>query len=71
VAELQEEATRVQAATVMAKTHAAPAERMAQKRAVLLATAHGEADNAAWRVFALKGELWPRRNFRACRPRWL
>jgi hypothetical protein len=44
--ELQEEATRVWVAAVMAEACAAWAEKMAQERAILLATAHGEADEA-------------------------
>jgi hypothetical protein len=36
---------------------AAQAERMAQEKAVLLATTHGEADEVAQRVFILEGEL--------------
>jgi type II secretory pathway component PulM len=46
VVELQEEATQVWVAAVMAEACAAWAEKMAQERAVLLATAHGEADEA-------------------------
>jgi hypothetical protein len=41
----------------MAETRAARAERMAQERAVLLATARGEVDEAAERVSTLLGEL--------------
>jgi hypothetical protein len=54
---------------------------MAHERAILLATAHGEADEAAHRVFALEGELKLelrtgltvrlKRNFQAWLPRWL
>jgi hypothetical protein len=41
----------------MAEAYAAWAEKMAQERAVLLATAHGEVEEAAQRVSALKGKL--------------
>jgi hypothetical protein len=41
----------------MAEAYAAWSEKMAQERAVLLATAHGEAEEAAQRVSALKGKL--------------
>jgi hypothetical protein len=57
VAELQEEVTQARAAIVMAETRAARAERMAQERAVLLATSRGEADEVAQRASALEGEL--------------
>jgi hypothetical protein len=57
VVELQEEVTPAWVAAIMLETHATQAERMAQERVVLLATAHGEADVAAQRVSALEGEL--------------
>jgi hypothetical protein len=57
VAEPREEVTRARAAVVMAETCAALAEKMAKERVVLPATACGEADEAAWRVSALEGEL--------------
>jgi hypothetical protein len=47
----------VQAAAVMVETHAARVEMMAQERLVLLATAHGEANEAAQRVSTLDSEL--------------
>jgi hypothetical protein len=47
MAELQEEVTRAWVAAVMAGTFATQAERMAQERAVLLATTCGEASEAA------------------------
>jgi hypothetical protein len=49
--------TQAQATVVMVKTRATHAEMMAQERVILLATACGEADEAAQRVFALEGEL--------------
>jgi hypothetical protein len=57
VAELRSEVTQAQATVVMVKTRATHAEMMAQERVILLATACGEADEAAQRVFALEGEL--------------
>jgi hypothetical protein len=57
VAELREEVTRVWAAAIMEETRAARAKRMAQERVVLLATTHGETDEAVQRVSALEGEL--------------
>jgi hypothetical protein len=57
VAELQEDVTRAWAIVVLAETHAARAEKMAQERLILMATAHGEADEATQRVSALEGEL--------------
>jgi hypothetical protein len=57
MAELQEEVTRARVTAVMIGTHAAQAERMAQERTVLLATARGEASEAAKRVSALESEL--------------
>jgi hypothetical protein len=47
----------VQAAAIMVETRAARAEMMAQERLVLLATAHGEANEAAQRVSTLDSEL--------------
>jgi hypothetical protein len=47
MAELQEEVTRAWVAAVMVGTFATQAERMAQDRAVLLATTCGEASEAA------------------------
>jgi hypothetical protein len=41
----------------MAEAHAARAERMALERAALLATTHGEADQATQRVSTFEGEL--------------
>jgi hypothetical protein len=57
VAKLQEEVTWAWAAPVMAETHAARSERMAQERVILLATARAKADEVAQRVSALEGEL--------------
>jgi hypothetical protein len=57
VAELREEVTQARAAIVMAETRAARVERMAQERAVLLATSRSEADEVAQRASALEGEL--------------
>jgi hypothetical protein len=57
VVELWEEVTQVQAAAIMVETRAARAEMMAQERLVLLATAHGEANEAAQRVSTLDSEL--------------
>jgi hypothetical protein len=57
VAELREEVTQVRVAAVMAGARTARAEKMAQERGVLLATAHGEVDTVAQRVSALEGEL--------------
>jgi hypothetical protein len=57
VAELWKEVTQAWAATIMPETQVARAERMAQERAILLATARGEADEAAQRVSALEGKL--------------
>jgi hypothetical protein len=47
VAELREEVTRARAAAIMVGTRAAQAEKMAQERAIMLATTDGEADEAA------------------------
>jgi hypothetical protein len=57
VAELWEEVTRVWVAAIMAETRAARAEKMAQERAVLLATVHSEVDEVAERIFILEGDL--------------
>jgi hypothetical protein len=57
VAKLQEEVTRTHVVAIMVEACAAQAERMAQERAVLLATAHGEADKVARMVSFLEGEL--------------
>jgi hypothetical protein len=57
VAELREEVTWVWVAVIMAEARAAPAERIPQERVVLLATTHGEEDEAAQRVSALECEL--------------
>jgi hypothetical protein len=57
VVELQKEVTQAWVATIMPETQVARAERMAQERAILLATARGEADEAAQRVSALEGKL--------------
>jgi hypothetical protein len=48
----------------MVGTHAAQAERMAQERAILLVTTHGEANEVAQRVFILEGELMAARRAR-------
>jgi hypothetical protein len=47
VVELREEVTRAREAGVMEETHAAQVERMARERTILVATTHGEADEAA------------------------
>jgi hypothetical protein len=47
VAELREEVTRARATADMVETHIARAEKMAQERAILLATVCGVADKAA------------------------
>jgi hypothetical protein len=57
VAELWEEVTRVWVAAIMAETRAARAEKMAQERAVLLATVHSEVDEVAERISILEGDL--------------
>jgi hypothetical protein len=57
VAEIQEEVTRAWEAAVMVGPHTAKAERMAQERAVLLGTIHGEASEVAQRVSTLESEL--------------
>jgi hypothetical protein len=57
VVELQEEVTQARVAIIMVETRAARAERMAQERAVLLATSCSEADEAAQRVSTLEGKL--------------
>jgi hypothetical protein len=41
----------------MAETRAARAEKMAQERAVLLATVHSEVDEVAERISILEGDL--------------
>jgi hypothetical protein len=48
---------RAHVTAVMVKTRATRAEMMAQQRVILLATACGEADEAAQIVFTLEGEL--------------
>jgi hypothetical protein len=57
VAKLREEVTQAWAAAVLAETRVTRVERMAQERVVLLATAHGEVDEAAQRVSTLEAEL--------------
>jgi formylmethanofuran dehydrogenase subunit A len=57
VAELQEEVTRAQVATVMARAHAAQVEGMAREKATLLATAHDEVARATQRVSILGDQL--------------
>jgi hypothetical protein len=57
VAELREEVTRAWATADMVETHIARAEKMAQERAILLATVCGVADKAAQRVSILEGGL--------------
>jgi hypothetical protein len=57
VAELWEEVTRVWVAAIMAETRAARAEKMAQERAILLATIHSEVDEVAERISILEGDL--------------
>jgi hypothetical protein len=57
VAELQWEMTQAWEAIIMAGPHTAQAERMAQERVILLATARGEASKVAQRVSALDVEL--------------
>jgi hypothetical protein len=51
--ELREEVTRVWATAAIAGAHAAYAKRMAQEKAALLATAHGEADEVTQKVSIL------------------
>jgi dihydroxyacetone kinase-like predicted kinase len=57
MAELHEELTQAQAATIMARVRATHAERTTWEKNALLATAHGEVVEAAQRVFALGDEL--------------
>jgi hypothetical protein len=57
VVELRELVTRARVATVMTEAGTAWAEKMAQERAIRLATAHREADIVARRVSILGGEL--------------
>jgi hypothetical protein len=57
VVELWEEVTQAWAATIMAGSRAAQAERMAQESIILLVTAYGEASEPTQRVFALEGKL--------------
>jgi hypothetical protein len=49
--------TRARATAVMTEARATHAERMAQERAILLATVHGEVDKVAQTVSALVFEL--------------
>jgi ABC-type phosphate transport system ATPase subunit len=55
--ELQEEVTRAQVTVVVAGVRATQAERMAQEKAVLLATARGEMDEVAQSASILEDEL--------------
>jgi Flp pilus assembly secretin CpaC len=57
VAELWEEVTQVWAAVIVAEACIARAEKMAQQRVVLLATACGEANEVAQGVSILEDEL--------------
>jgi heterodisulfide reductase subunit A-like polyferredoxin len=57
VVELREEVTWVHVAVIMARARAAWAERMAHEKAILLASAHGEADVVARKISLLEGEL--------------
>jgi hypothetical protein len=57
VAELQEEVTQVHATAIMVGAQTPRAERVAQERDVLLASACVEADEAVQRVSLLEGEL--------------
>jgi hypothetical protein len=57
VAELRELVTRARVATVMTEAGTTWAEKMAQERAIRLATAYREADMVARRVSILGGEL--------------
>jgi uncharacterized protein YbaP (TraB family) len=54
---LREEVTWAWAAAVLARAGAPWAEKVAQERAVLLASIHMEADEMVWRVSLLNGEL--------------
>jgi hypothetical protein len=47
------EVTRAQASAIMAEARATRVEKLAQERAVLLAAALGEMNEAAWRASAL------------------
>jgi hypothetical protein len=57
VADLREEVTRAWVAAIMAEARTAWVGKMAQERAVLLATARGKADVAARRSSILEGKL--------------
>jgi uncharacterized protein (DUF111 family) len=57
VAELPEEVTRARAAAIMVEACTTQVERLAQDRAVLLATTHVEVDEVDQRVSFLEGEL--------------
>jgi hypothetical protein len=57
VAEVREEVTWPRVAAIIVETHATRAERMAQERVVLLATARGEVYEVAQRVSSLEDEL--------------
>jgi hypothetical protein len=57
VVELWEEVTWVHVATIMARARAARAKRMAHEKAILLASAHREADVVARKISLLEGEL--------------
>jgi hypothetical protein len=50
IAELREEVTQAEVATMMARAHAVQAEGMARERAALLAKGRGEAVKATQRV---------------------
>jgi hypothetical protein len=57
VAKLREEVTHARVAAVLAEARAAWVEEIAHERAVLLAIAQEEADEAAQRFSILEGEL--------------
>jgi hypothetical protein len=57
VAELWEEVTRAQAATIMVRARAAQVEGMAWVKAALLATTHDEVVEATQKVYVLGDEL--------------
>jgi hypothetical protein len=57
VIKLREEVTWAWVTVVMAEAWTARAERKARESVVLLSSAHGEADEVAWMVTLLKGEL--------------
>jgi hypothetical protein len=57
VVELPKEVTQAWAAAIMVEARTTQVERLAQDRAVLLATTHVEVDEVAQRVSFLEGEL--------------